>query len=64
MDPGHEGVPRRWRLEVPGLGVGLTVSAPEGDYMNTGLYPYWESPVSVTGSHAGVGYMELTGYRE
>ncbi|MEC7377369.1 MAG: lipocalin-like domain-containing protein [Pseudomonadota bacterium] len=64
MDSDDEGVPRSWRLAVPDLGVGLTVSVPEGDYMNTGLYTYWESPVSVTGSHTGVGYMELTGYRE
>lgn len=62
MNPDVEGFPRRWRLEVPGYGVNLEVSAPSGDYLNTGLYPYWESPVSVSGSHGGVGYMELTGY--
>jgi predicted secreted hydrolase len=59
---GREGYPRQWQLEVPGHGVNLEVSAPPGDYLNAGLYPYWESPVSVSGSHSGVGYMELTGY--
>jgi len=24
--------------------------------------PYWEGPVHVSGSHAGRGYLEMTGY--
>ena len=60
---GQDGYPRQWQLEVPEYGVSLEVSAPPGDYLNAGLYPYWESPVSVSGSHSGVGYMELTGYK-
>lgn len=58
----QSGYPRQWRLEVPDYDVRLEVSAPAGDYRNNGLYPYWESPVTVSGSHSGVGYMELTGY--
>lgn len=57
-----DGYPREWRLAVPEFGLNLEVAAPAGDYRNTGLYPYWESPVSVSGSQGGVGYMELTGY--
>lgn len=57
-------VPVRWRLQVPEQQVDVTITAPEGDYWNAGLYPYWESPVSVSGSHGGVGYMELTGYSD
>ncbi|TYC55443.1 carotenoid 1,2-hydratase [Marinobacter sp. BW6] len=59
-----DGYPRAWQLSVPDFGVNLEIAAPAGDYRNTGLYPYWESPVSVSGSHGGVGYMELTGYAE
>lgn len=59
----REGVPVRWRIEVPAQGVNLELSAPPGNYRNQGLYPYWESPVDVSGSHTGEGYMELTGYR-
>ncbi len=55
-------VPIAWRLQVPERQLELIIAAPPGDYWNSGLYPYWESPVSVTGSHEGVGYMELTGY--
>jgi predicted secreted hydrolase len=54
--------PNLWRLQIPQYQVDIEVAAPAGSYMNTGLYPYWESPVSVTGSHVGEGYMELTGY--
>ena len=25
-------------------------------------FPYWEGPVSFTGTHRGVGYLEMTGY--
>jgi predicted secreted hydrolase len=55
-------VPGQFRIRIPDHGVDVSVSAPPGQYWNDGLYPYWESPVTVEGSHAGVGYMELTGY--
>ena len=58
----HGRVPVKWHLRVPQLDVDLSVAAPPGEYWNTGFYPYWESPVSITGSHRGEGYMELTGY--
>ncbi|MFC4259780.1 lipocalin-like domain-containing protein [Marinobacter lacisalsi] len=58
----HGRVPAEWRIEVPSRGIDLIVGAPEGEYWNRGLYPYWESPVTVTGTHSGEGYMELTGY--
>lgn len=61
-DPDARGFPRLWRLEVPDYGVSLEISPPSGNYLNDGLYPYWESPVIVAGSHSGEGYMELTGY--
>lgn len=57
-------VPDQFRVTIPARGVDLLIEAPEGIYWNDGLFPYWESPVSVSGSHSGVGYMELTGYRD
>ncbi len=60
---GQGAIPLRWRLQIPGQGVDLVLQAPAGDYRNRGLYPYWESPVSISGSHSGEGYMELTGYQ-
>lgn len=55
-------VPVSWQIRVPSRGLDLRVHAPAGEYWNLGLYPYWESPVTVTGSESGEGYMELTGY--
>ncbi|WP_442915649.1 lipocalin-like domain-containing protein [Marinobacter sp. C2H3] len=58
----RDGYPVRWRLQVPSEGVDIEVTAPPGRYVNDGRFPYWESPVRVSGNRAGVGYMELTGY--
>lgn len=55
-------VPVQWHIHIPGRQAELTVAAPPGHYWNDGLFLYWESPVSITGSHQGEGYMELTGY--
>ncbi|WP_111497535.1 lipocalin-like domain-containing protein [Marinobacter bohaiensis] len=55
-------VPAGWRLTIPAQAVDLNVEAMPGNFWNRGLYPYWESPVSVSGSHSGRGYLELTGY--
>jgi predicted secreted hydrolase len=59
---GHRALPTNWRLQVPDYDIDIYVSALAGDYWNNGLYPYWESPVTISGSHTGVGYMELTGH--
>lgn len=59
---GRGRVPDAWRIQVPSRNLDLTVQAPAGEYWNPGLYPYWESPVTVSGSDEGEGYMELTGY--
>ena len=55
-------LPLHWRISVPSLGLQLEV---EGSRKNSWLetvFPYWEGPVRVSGSHAGSGYLELTGY--
>lgn len=55
-------VPTDWRVVIPAQDVDLTVTTWDGDFWNQGLYPYWEGPVRVAGSHSGKGYLELTGY--
>lgn len=56
------GVPVRWRVELPAKGVDVTVAAlNENAWMATSI-PYWEGPVTVSGTHGGVGYLEMTGY--
>ncbi|EAR10202.1 lipocalin-like domain-containing protein [Reinekea blandensis] len=59
---GTRKMPLRWSIEVPAHKVDIEVSAPRADHWLDTLFPYWEGPVSVTGSHQGKGYMELTGY--
>ena len=55
-------VPTRWRIRLPARGVDATVTAMKPDaWMPLGI-PYWEGPVTVSGSHEGVGYLEMTGY--
>ena len=63
-DTDHGRIPAEWRIEIPSHGLDLIIGAPKGEYWNRGLYPYWESPVTVTGTHTGKGYMELTGYHQ
>ncbi|MDP5360052.1 MAG: lipocalin family protein, partial [Paracoccaceae bacterium] len=40
----------------------VTVAAINDNAWMTTSVPYWEGPVTVTGSHAGIGYLEMTGY--
>jgi predicted secreted hydrolase len=58
--------PARLRVRVPGVGLDLAVRPEIADAeldarASTGTI-YWEGPVAVTGTTAGEGYLELTGY--
>ncbi len=54
-------LPTRWRLSVArrGLDIETTPLNPQS-WMKTS-FPYWEGPIVFTGSHKGVGYLEMTG---
>lgn len=58
---GHD-VPIRHRLSLPAKGLEIEVSALRADCWMPMLVPYWEGPVRVSGSHQGIGYLEMTGY--
>lgn len=55
-------VPTSWQVQLAerDLDIAVTALNPES-WMET-LVPYWEGPVLATGSHAGRGYLEMTGY--
>jgi predicted secreted hydrolase len=55
-------VPVEWRLTLPERGLDISLSALNPDAWMTTSVPYWEGPVTVSGSHAGRGYLEMTGY--
>ena len=56
-------IPTSWNIAIPGYALDLTVSALNPNAWMETLFPYWEGPVSVTGTHRGTGYLEMTGYR-
>jgi predicted secreted hydrolase len=50
-----------WCLGIPTRGLAsesLPLNAKR--WMRTS-FPYWEDPISLAGSHGGVGYLEMTG---
>ena len=55
-------IPLDWRISVPKLGINISVTTDRPDSWLATVFPYWEGPVRVQGSHQGVGYLELTGY--
>jgi len=58
---GHD-MPTRWSVKIPGKGIDITAAALNPNaWMNLRI-PYWEGPITLTGSHKGVGYLEMTGY--
>ncbi|SFE22141.1 lipocalin-like domain-containing protein [Roseivivax sediminis] len=55
-------LPLQWRIELPARDLDVTTAPVNpGAWMGTS-FPYWEGPVTVSGSHAGRGYLEMTGY--
>lgn len=55
-------MPIRWRVELPAHGVDVTTKALNPNAWMATQIPYWEGPVRFSGSHAGEGYVEMTGY--
>ncbi len=54
--------PVAWRLAVPDAGLDLHVETAFDDQEMHHSVRYWEGAVGVSGSHNGVGYLELSGY--
>ena len=55
-------VPTRWQVELPDKEVDVTVTALYPAAWMAVSLPYWEGPVTLTGTHEGRGYLEMTGY--
>jgi predicted secreted hydrolase len=54
--------PSRWRLRIPSERLDLKITPLLADQELDVSFRYWEGAVAVTGSLAGQGYVELTGY--
>jgi predicted secreted hydrolase len=55
-------MPVRWSIKIPGKQLDLTLDALNPKAWMDLRIPYWEGPVQLSGSHAGQGYLEMTGY--
>jgi predicted secreted hydrolase len=58
--------PMDWTISIPAKGMKLKVDPvirwSQFNALTTTMNVYWEGPVKVSGSHNGVGFMELNGY--
>jgi predicted secreted hydrolase len=55
-------MPTAWDIAVPSRGLKVaSVPLNPQSFMDT-RFKYWEGPIIVTGSHKGIGYLEMTGY--
>ncbi|MEM1299327.1 MAG: lipocalin-like domain-containing protein [Pseudomonadota bacterium] len=59
--PGRR-VPISWRVSVPSRGVDVEVHPLNPRAWNGTQIGYWEGPVTGTGTHDAIGYLEMTGY--
>jgi len=56
------GVPTSWTLSIPSRKLEITTAPVNPRSWMDARFKYWEGPVKVSGSHAGEGYLEMTGY--
>ena len=55
-------IPTAWHLAIASRALAIDcVALNPRSWMGTS-FPYWEGPISFAGSHAGLGYLEMTGY--
>jgi predicted secreted hydrolase len=55
-------IPLSWDIAIPALALNIEcVPLNAKSWMGTS-FPYWEGPIHFSGSHSGVGYLEMTGY--
>ena len=55
-------IPVEWQIAIPSLALSIECRALNARAWNGTSFAYWEGPISFRGSHAGLGYLELTGY--
>jgi predicted secreted hydrolase len=55
-------MPTQWQVKIPSKNLDITTTALNPKAWMGLRIPYWEGPVKVSGSQAGTGYLEMTGY--
>jgi predicted secreted hydrolase len=51
-----------WDIAIPQLALTITCTPVNAKCWMGTRFPYWEGPIAFSGSHNGVGYLEMTGY--
>ncbi|ACM39254.1 MULTISPECIES: lipocalin-like domain-containing protein [Rhizobium/Agrobacterium group] len=55
-------MPVEWQLELPEKAMSIRTTPVNAQSWMPLAFPYWEGPIRFSGSHAGTGYLEMTGY--
>jgi predicted secreted hydrolase len=55
-------LPLIWQVNIPQFNMDLVIKTLKNDQWNPAIVAYYEGMVSVSGSHTGKGFLELTGY--
>jgi predicted secreted hydrolase len=55
-------IPTTWDIAIPSLRLAISCTPVNPTCWMGTRFPYWEGPIHFSGSHSGVGYLEMTGY--
>ena len=55
-------IPTTWDIAIPSRGLTVSCLPVNTKCWMATRFPYWEGPIRLSGSHGGVGYLEMTGY--
>jgi predicted secreted hydrolase len=55
-------IPTAWDIAIPALTLSISCAPVNAKCWMGTRFPYWEGPIRFSGSHDGVGYLEMTGY--
>jgi predicted secreted hydrolase len=61
-DVAKHNVPTAWDIAIPPLSMTISCAPINPRCWMGTRFPYWEGPIRISGSHSGVGYLEMTGY--
>ena len=55
-------VPLEWSLKIPSKNLDIVTKTTKDEQFNPARFSYYEGSIEVSGTHGGIGFMELTGY--
>jgi predicted secreted hydrolase len=55
-------LPLYWSIQVPKQQIDIQIAPMQTKQWNPGIFSYYEGGTVISGSHSGVGFIELTGY--